>query len=72
MMVPLLNHRIDPAVSNQYSTKMIRRKMAMNISIHMINQRHRVPVFKASGLTMAEMNAGTSPRAGSTDCDAMP
>jgi vacuolar-type H+-ATPase subunit B/Vma2 len=71
-MHPLLSHRISPAVTAQYATKMARTNMPTNTSMHKMNQRHRVPVFKASGLRIAEMNAGTSPMAGSTECEATP
>jgi len=66
MMVPLLSQPMLLAVMMKNGIKMLNRKTATNVSMHRINQDHRGLVFRASGLRIAEMNAGTRPRAGST------
>ena len=66
MTVPLLSQLMLPAVMMKKGIKMLNRKTATNVSMHKINQVHRGLVFRASGLKIAEINAGTNPRAGNT------
>jgi len=72
MVVPVSNQRNSFDASNQNGIKMLKRKMVMKTSRHKMNQRHRKLVFKANGLSRADMKAGISPREGRTECDARP
>jgi len=71
MTVPLSIH-VWLAVTSQNGIKIPKRKLTTTMSMHKMNHCHRALVFRASGLRMAERNAGTNPRDGSTERDTTP